>query len=508
MVKLPWWPLGGLPHVWARRPDVVADVLARDATPQALAERLRRELVGYEARLTEAAAALEAARQEETDAELALLGREVAPEGEGLENFQTPLGAARKRLQYATRGRELAWLAFHLAKARVNLHAGVLHQLEKEQTEAAPPTADFSEVVVKCEVGLRICNICRRNATMPTAAELNIIIEAQDRASVHLRAIGGDVQRLERQVESASSAFGGLGGMLGKLGGIGLAAGGVGAIVSGVQGAIGAMGSLVTQASDLNEQVSRSDQIFGAAAQSVQRFARESAQSLGIARTEALEMAGNFGQLLRTSGLTEDAAADMSQQLLRLGADLASFNNLEVGDALDKLRSGLTGEAEPLRSLGVLLSEDAVQLKALAAGPGRDDAGAHRGGQGAGPLRPDPAADRGASRATSPAPAPAWPTPCASSAPPGRTSPPSWGRPSCPSWPGRPPSWPSSCPAALVLAERATGGPGPGPGRPVLRGLAGGPGPGRGPGGAGGRSGLGPAAGHLEARPSWRGCRR
>ena len=96
---------------------------------------------------------------------------------------------------------------------------------------------------------------------------------------------------------------------MGTLGGIGLAAGGVGAIVSGVQGAIGAMGGLVAQASDLNEQLSRSDQIFGAASESVQRFAQTSGQSLGIARAEALQMAGNFGQLLRTSGLTEDAAA-------------------------------------------------------------------------------------------------------------------------------------------------------------------------------------------------------
>jgi hypothetical protein len=203
---------------------------------------------------------------------------------------------------------------------------------------------------------------------MPTVAELQLVLTARDEASKHLQGLGRDVARLEKQVESTSGAFGRMGGLLGGLGGIGLAAGGVGAIVSGFQGAIGAVGGLVAQASDLNEQLSRSQQIFGAASESVQRFAQTSGQSLGIARAEALQMAGNFGQLLRTSGLTEDAAADMSQRLLRLGADLASFNNLEVGDSLAKLRSGLAGEAEPLRELGVLLSEDAVQAEALSLG--------------------------------------------------------------------------------------------------------------------------------------------
>ena len=203
---------------------------------------------------------------------------------------------------------------------------------------------------------------------MPTIAELQVVVETQDRASGQLRALGQDVQRLERQVEGAGGALGRMGGVMGTLGGIGLAAGGVGAIVSGFRGAIDAMGSLVTQASDLNEQISRSEQIFGAAAQSVQAFAQTSAQSLGIARAEALQAAGNFGQLLRTSGLTQDAAADMSTRLVKLAADLASFNNIDPSEALNKLRSGLTGEAEPLRELGVLLSDDAVQAEALASG--------------------------------------------------------------------------------------------------------------------------------------------
>ena len=87
---------------------------------------------------------------------------------------------------------------------------------------------------------------------MPTAAELQIVITAQDQASARLRELGQDVQRIERQVESAGGAFGRLGGAIGGLGQIGLAAGGIGAVVSGFQSAFDAVGGVVQQASDLN----------------------------------------------------------------------------------------------------------------------------------------------------------------------------------------------------------------------------------------------------------------
>ncbi len=206
---------------------------------------------------------------------------------------------------------------------------------------------------------------------MPTVAELNVVITAQDQASARLQALGHDVQRVEREVESASGAFGRLGGVVSRLGQIGLAAGGLGAIVDSFRGAVGAVGGLVEQASDLNEQLSRSGAIFGEASASVQAFAATTAQSLGISRTEALEAAGSFGTLFRTAGLSTDAAAEMSTKLVTLAADLASFNNIDPSEALEKLRSGLVGESEPLRSVGVLLSEDAVKQEALRLGLAR-----------------------------------------------------------------------------------------------------------------------------------------
>jgi hypothetical protein len=203
---------------------------------------------------------------------------------------------------------------------------------------------------------------------VPTVAELQVVLEARDDLSGRLRLVGRDVERLEQQVESTGGAFGRLGGFLGGLGRIGLAGAGIGLIADSIRSATEFMGQFVDAASDLNEQISRTGVVFGDAAPAVLDFAQTTAQAMGISRTQALETAGSFGTLFRSAGLSTDAAADMSTGLVQLAADLASFNNIDPTEALDKLRSGLVGESEPLRSVGVLLSEEAVKLKAVELG--------------------------------------------------------------------------------------------------------------------------------------------
>jgi phage-related protein len=58
----------------------------------------------------------------------------------------------------------------------------------------------------------------------------------------------------------------------------------------------------------------------------------------------------------------------MSTTMVQLGADLASFNNTSPEDALDALRSGLSGETEPLKRFGVNLNEAILKQEALRQG--------------------------------------------------------------------------------------------------------------------------------------------
>jgi hypothetical protein len=124
----------------------------------------------------------------------------------------------------------------------------------------------------------------------------------------------------------------------------------------------------VKAASDEQESLNKARVVFGAASDSVVAFAETSAESFGISSSAALESSASFGNMLLSAGLAQDAAASMSVELVQLASDLASFNNVDPSVALERLRSGLSGQARPLRAFGILMSESAVQTEAYASG--------------------------------------------------------------------------------------------------------------------------------------------
>jgi hypothetical protein len=126
--------------------------------------------------------------------------------------------------------------------------------------------------------------------------------------------------------------------------------------------------SATESAGDLNETLSKVGVVFGGSAGTVIGFADDMAEKFGLVKREMLDAASSFGLVLQGSGMTAEASAGLSVQLAKLAADAASFYNVPVAEALEKIRSGLVGEAEPLRAFGVLLSEGAVKLKAASMG--------------------------------------------------------------------------------------------------------------------------------------------
>ena len=128
------------------------------------------------------------------------------------------------------------------------------------------------------------------------------------------------------------------------------------------------IGDSIGAASDLEESASKVSQVFGDQAGSINRFAENAATSLGQSRQQALEAAGTFGNLFTSMGLSRDAAAGMSTDVVSLASDLASFNNLKPEEALEKLRAGLVGEVEPLRALGVNFNAAEVEAQAMKMG--------------------------------------------------------------------------------------------------------------------------------------------
>jgi hypothetical protein len=134
---------------------------------------------------------------------------------------------------------------------------------------------------------------------------------------------------------------------------------------------VGAIKKAVTAASDLNEQVSKSREVFGPYSQAVEATAQRLADAFGTPKTEIIEAASSIGLIAKGAGQSQEAAAALGAEFAETAVDVSSFFNVPVADALSAIRSGLVGESEPLRRFGVLLNEDAVKAEAARLGIAR-----------------------------------------------------------------------------------------------------------------------------------------
>ena len=139
------------------------------------------------------------------------------------------------------------------------------------------------------------------------------------------------------------------------------AAAALGAIALGAKKAI-------DSASALNEQISKTGVVFGPAGDEVVAWSKTLTKSFGISQEAALEATGTFGNMLVPMGFARGESAKMSQKLVELAGDLASFNNASPEDTLEALRAGLAGESEPLRKFGVFLNDARLKAEATRQG--------------------------------------------------------------------------------------------------------------------------------------------
>lgn len=121
-------------------------------------------------------------------------------------------------------------------------------------------------------------------------------------------------------------------------------------------------------ASDLEEVQNVVDVTFGDGASEINQFAKEASASFGLTELQAKQFTGTIGAMVKSMGVTEAEALDMSTSLTGLAGDLASFYNLDHEEAFNKIRSGISGETEPLKQLGINMSVANLEAYALSKG--------------------------------------------------------------------------------------------------------------------------------------------
>jgi hypothetical protein len=126
----------------------------------------------------------------------------------------------------------------------------------------------------------------------------------------------------------------------------------------------------ILAASSMAESVSKVKVVFGESADAVFKFGDSAAKNMGMSNQAAIEAAGTYGNLFQAFGIGQGKANEMSTTLVQLASDLGSFNNTSTEEAINALRSGLSGETEPLKRYGVALNETTLKAKAMAMGFG------------------------------------------------------------------------------------------------------------------------------------------
>lgn len=89
---------------------------------------------------------------------------------------------------------------------------------------------------------------------------------------------------------------------------------------------------------------------------------------LGIDPSEWMRAQGVFMSMANGFGLARQQAYDLSEGLTELSYDLSSLYNEDVSESILRLQSALSGEIEPIRRLGISISQATLQEYALAHG--------------------------------------------------------------------------------------------------------------------------------------------
>jgi|TARA_R100000479_G_scaffold88856_2_gene43394 hypothetical protein len=127
-------------------------------------------------------------------------------------------------------------------------------------------------------------------------------------------------------------------------------------------------GAAIKLASDFEESLNKVDVAFGSSQKAVRDFAQTSLTQFGIAEGSALDMAALFGDMATSMGMSQQAAASMSTELVGLAGDLASFKNIDIEQATTALAGVFTGETESLKRLGIVMTEVNLQQFAMEKG--------------------------------------------------------------------------------------------------------------------------------------------
>src|SRR4030042_2049117 len=140
----------------------------------------------------------------------------------------------------------------------------------------------------------------------------------------------------------------------------------IGAVV--IKELLGLGKTAVDAGSRLEESSSKFKTSFSGNMEKASAGLNDLTNNFAMSKREAMDYMSSLQTMLVPMGVIPEKATEMSRGMTKLAADLASFSNIPIEQALTAIRGGLAGESEPLRRVGVYIRQTAVESYALSEG--------------------------------------------------------------------------------------------------------------------------------------------
>ena len=176
-----------------------------------------------------------------------------------------------------------------------------------------------------------------------------------------------DIGTLIMKIKADSSNFEkGMSKISSTVGGIAKTVGTASIAMTAAVGAVGIKATLM--GADAEEMRNKYDVVFSDMTDTVDEWASNYSDAVGRSKFDIQESVSNLADLQQGLGMTQEESFNLSKQIVELGTDLASFNNVNDADAIDAISKAMLGEADSAKQLGLLLNVDRVKEFAEAQG--------------------------------------------------------------------------------------------------------------------------------------------
>lgn len=128
------------------------------------------------------------------------------------------------------------------------------------------------------------------------------------------------------------------------------------------------IGNFVNLSNEYIENLNLFNVSMGNMANTAMDFVNNFSDVLGVDPSGVMRYVSIFNTLAEGFGIADEAAYKMSKNLTQLSYDMSSFLNIPIDEAMQKIKSGFSGEIEPMRAVGVALDEASLQETAYALG--------------------------------------------------------------------------------------------------------------------------------------------